>query len=538
MADDQDDKNSVNMGAHGRLRDDRAHGPEDADPEDLDARFVREGATRRGSYKMPGGKLANATVVIGPPPDYRLTSVRFDGDYSVDAVHADGLMSALSDSGRQSSDSGKDTDDPDKSADLSLGFLGRALEGISVRGQSHRLHLHVVAELEERLATALADHPSVTVSGMDARGFAIAVFHALSGQSVEEGTSTVAGPGHSTSPSESSTQTGSMQADTASTTAGGQTPSTAMNDTASDCASGQADRASGQADRASDQSASAHTSHHLPSGPWIAGRWADAQIGLVDPQETLDHSYSPSMQMALDEVISRRTAAGKLPPLLRFWQWAGPAVIIGRFQSLSHEVDLGQARLAHVDVVRRETGGGAMFVEPGNTITYSLTVPLSFARGLDAEGTYVLCESWAIDALRSLRIDARHAPLNDISSPAGKIGGAAERRYPALHAGEPGALLHHTTMAYDIDAAKMNRILTPNRTKLAAHAVSSAAKRVDPLKSQTGLSREEIIRQMAVWLVDSVPGIMSGTIPDDVIEEARALAASKYENPEWTGIIE
>ncbi len=244
------------------------------------------------------------------------------------------------------------------------------------------------------------------------------------------------------------------------------------------------------------------------------------------------------MQMALDEVIFRRTAAGELPPLLRFWQWAGPAVILGRFQSLSHEVDLG--RLAHVDVVRRETGGGAMFVEPGNTITYSLTVPLSFAAGLDAENTYVACESWAIDALRSLGIDARHAPLNDISSPAGKIGGAAERRYPAPADSRtaPGALLHHTTMAYDIDAAKMNRILTPNKTKLAAHAVKSAAKRVDPLRSQSGLTREEIIRAMAAWLVENVPGIVPGYIPDDVIDEARALAKSKYEDPAWTGIIE
>lgn len=428
---------------------------------DIRAHFLQGETTRRGSYKLPGGKLANATVSIGPAPQFRITSVRFDGDYSVDATRM-----------------------PGTAADLSLAFLGRALEGISVRGQSHRLHWHVVAEFEDRLARALAVHPEVAVSGMNARGFAIAVFHAISGQSVEAGTSTVAG--------------------------------TAVRPN----------------DQAIPQSA------RLIGPRAIASRWADAGVGLVDPQETFEHPYSPAMQMALDEVIARRTAAGKLPPLLRFWQWAGPAVIIGRFQSLSHEVDLGQARLAHVAVVRRETGGGAMFVEPGNTITYSLTVPLAFAHGLDAENTYVLCESWAIDALRSLGIDARHAPLNDISSPAGKIGGAAERRYPAPTQGGPGALLHHTTMAYDIDAVKMNRILTPNRAKLAAHAVTSAAKRVDPLKSQTGLKREEVIRRMAAWLVNSVPGVVPGSLLDDVIDEARALAKSKYENPKWTGIIE
>lgn len=464
--------------------------PQDASPADIAS--PGQGATRRGSYKMPGGKLVNATVVIGPPPRYRIVSVRFDGDYSVDAAG--------------SVDSGS-------VADLSLRFLGQALQGIAVRDQSHRLHLHVVAEFEERIAAALAAHPQVAVSGMDAHGFAIAVFHAISGQSVEDGTSTVA-------------------PNTASDDHTNRTDTTGQN--------GRSTGDHGHSGASSGISPAHHAPHVLLTPRQIAARWADAGVGLIDPQDTFERPYSPAMQMALDEVISRRTAAGKLPPLLRFWQWAGPAVILGRFQSLSHEVDLGQARLAHVDVVRRETGGGAMFVEPGNTITYSLTVPLSFAAGLDAENTYVACESWAIDALRSLGIDARHAPLNDISSPAGKIGGAAERRYPAPAGSHtaPGALLHHTTMAYDIDAAKMNRILTPNKTKLAAHAVRSAAKRVDPLRSQSGLPREEIIRAMAAWLVENVPGIVPGYLPDDVIDEARALAKSKYEDPAWTGIIE
>ena len=50
-------------------------------------------------------------------------------------------------------------------------------------------------------------------------------------------------------------------------------------------------------------------------------------------------------------------------------------MIIGSFQSLRNEVDPEGARRHGVDVVRRISGGGAMFVEPGNTITYSLSVP-------------------------------------------------------------------------------------------------------------------------------------------------------------------
>lgn len=47
-------------------------------------------------------------------------------------------------------------------------------------------------------------------------------------------------------------------------------------------------------------------------------------------------------------------------------------MVIGSFQSLRNEVDADQARRLGMTVVRRISGGGAMLIEPGNTITYSL----------------------------------------------------------------------------------------------------------------------------------------------------------------------
>ena len=78
----------------------------------------------------------------------------------------------------------------------------------------------------------------------------------------------------------------------------------------------------------------------------------------------------------------------------------------------------------------------------------------------------------------------------------GKIGGAAQRRFPV---GSGGAVLHHVTMAYDIDAAKMSRVLNTSREKMSDKAVKSAVKRVDPMKSQTGLSREHIVEHLIDW---------------------------------------
>lgn len=60
-------------------------------------------------------------------------------------------------------------------------------------------------------------------------------------------------------------------------------------------------------------------------------------------------------------------------------------------------------------------------------------------------------------------------------------------------------MLHHVTMAYDIDAAKMARVLNTSQEKLSDKAVRSAVKRVDPMKSQTGLTREQIIDDLLAW---------------------------------------
>ncbi|PWG63073.1 lipoate--protein ligase family protein [Bifidobacterium callitrichidarum] len=232
------------------------------------------------------------------------------------------------------------------------------------------------------------------------------------------------------------------------------------------------------------------------SGADYQSRWESLKQDLVVLHDT---PRSPAEQMAIDETWAREVAVGKRRSTLRIWEWAGPAVVIGKFQSAPDEVNLDVAERLRFDVVRRCTGGGAMFIEPGNTITYSLYAPLDFVAGVSIEESYRLCDWWLVESLRGLGLDVGFAGLNDIASQYGKIGGAAQRRFPdGTHAG-PGAVLHHVTMAYDIDAEAMGRVLNTSREKLSDKAVKSAVKRVDPMKSQTGLSREAIIDHLLAW---------------------------------------
>ncbi|MBT2144556.1 MULTISPECIES: biotin/lipoate A/B protein ligase family protein [unclassified Rhodanobacter] len=238
---------------------------------------------------------------------------------------------------------------------------------------------------------------------------------------------------------------------------------------------------------------------------------------------------SPTLHMALDDVLTHEVGAGRRAPTLRIWEWASPAVVIGRFQSLRNEVDGEAARRHGIEVVRRVSGGGAMFIEPGNTITYSIYAPQSLVKGLSFQEAYAFFDAWVLEALGELGIKAWYQPLNDITSEGGKIAGAAQ-----VHRG--GAVLHHVTMAYDIDAAKMLDVLRIGREKLSDKGTVSAAKRVDPLRSQTGLPREAVIERM-IATFRRLHGLSDGSLRADELVQAEALGQTKFSSPAWIGDV-
>ncbi|MFC3714703.1 biotin/lipoate A/B protein ligase family protein [Luteimonas soli] len=253
--------------------------------------------------------------------------------------------------------------------------------------------------------------------------------------------------------------------------------------------------------------------------------WRDHAWHLVhaEPQ-------APALHMALDEVMLDDVAAGRRPPTLRIWEWAGSAVVMGRFQSLRNEVDAEAAHRHGIEVVRRISGGGAMFIEPGNTITYSITAPMTLVEDMSFEQAYEFMDQWVIEALAGLGIKAWYQPLNDITSSAGKIAGAAQAR-------RRGAVLHHVTMAYDIDAVRMLEVLRIGREKLSDKGTTSAVKRVDPLRSQTGLAREAVIEHMVETFRTRHGGLVRDALRADELARAQALARDKFATAEWTALL-
>ena len=233
------------------------------------------------------------------------------------------------------------------------------------------------------------------------------------------------------------------------------------------------------------------------------------------------------VNVALDEVLLTEVDAGNRQPTLRFWEWEDKATVIGSFQSYVNELRPEGVERHGIDVVRRISGGGAMFMEGGNCVTYSMYVPDTLIAGLDYAESYAFLDRWVIAALAREGVDAWYQPINDITSTGGKIGGAAQRRLTS------GTVLHHATMSYDIDADKMVEVLRIGEAKMSDKGVRSAKKRVDPLRRQTGSSREHIIETM-IETFTSMYGAERDTVTEAELARAEELVQTKFGTEKWT----
>ncbi len=257
-------------------------------------------------------------------------------------------------------------------------------------------------------------------------------------------------------------------------------------------------------------------------------------------------SNSASENMAIDEAVFRETIDHHGPPTLRFYGWSRPAVSIGYFQELKNEINFNRCRLSGVDIVRRVTGGKAVYHR--DEITYSLTA--GGAAKLfpdDVAGTYEKISLCLARGLSELGIKAQLAAAgvhgkgkepglasccfsvpsgNELLVSGRKICGSAQTR-------TRGGFLQHGSLLMTFDPAETSAMILlsqrPEQTEKLRQSVT-AVNELIPFP----VSAETLCSVLKKGFVDELNiDITEGTLtPAEKALSGRLV--KKYESDAWT----
>lgn len=231
-----------------------------------------------------------------------------------------------------------------------------------------------------------------------------------------------------------------------------------------------------------------------------------------------------AMNMALDEACAHSVALNNVPPTIRFYRWKPSAVSIGYFQSLHQEVDVNECAKQGVDIVRRRTGGGAVYHDYEGEITYSVIAPEKMFASNIIE-SYQQVANHIISGLKQLDVEAMFVPINDIVVGGKKISGNAQTR-------RSGVLQMHGTILCNVDVDKMFSLLKVPDEKMKGKTISAVKERVTSLKHHGHENMESIYEALKNGFV-SGKRWSEGKWTSDEKEKATILANEKYSTSKW-----
>lgn len=229
----------------------------------------------------------------------------------------------------------------------------------------------------------------------------------------------------------------------------------------------------------------------------------------------------PYFNLALEEYLLKQCD----DEFIVFWV-NNPAVIVGRNQLTNEEVNLGYASEHSIPVVRRLSGGGAVYHDPNN-LNYTFILKKGKDNGMRRLTLPI------IQALESLSLPIEFSGRNDLTIHGRKFSGIAQCHFR-------NRILHHGTLLLTVDNEKMQSVLRVSDDKLASHGVRSVRSRVTGLNEYlaTPLGAWALAERLADQLLQSLPGLLRRKLTEDQVLATKRLVDAKYSLPEWNyGII-
>ena len=198
------------------------------------------------------------------------------------------------------------------------------------------------------------------------------------------------------------------------------------------------------------------------------------------------------------------------------------AIIVGKHQNTAAEINAAYVKEHGIRVVRRLSGGGAVYHDLGN-VNFTF---ITSAKGGKAFDFATFCRP-VVEALASLGVHAEINGRNDMTIDGKKFSGNAQYR-------KHGRVMHHGTILYDSNLSVVGNALAVSRDKIASKGLQSVRSRVTNVREHmpSGLDvtdfmaalRSAMTREYAL-----VPTILSAEDTDAV----NTLTRNRYGTWEW-----
>lgn len=227
-----------------------------------------------------------------------------------------------------------------------------------------------------------------------------------------------------------------------------------------------------------------------------------------------ESTYAP-YNLAMEEALMDTIRPGS-PGCFLLWQ-NSPAVIIGRHQNALSEANLPELKRRGINLVRRMTGGGAVYHDLGN-LNFSFILP----QAEDREIKQLDLLNPIISYLKGQGVAAVMEGRNDLTiSGQGKFSGLASRQVS-------GGYQLHGTIMYDVDLSILEHVLRVDPEKFKSKGVASVRARVTNLKPHLAIDLPTLWQGLRE-AYDLSPSPLEG----EVKARAEKLAQEKYSRDVW-----
>ena len=201
-------------------------------------------------------------------------------------------------------------------------------------------------------------------------------------------------------------------------------------------------------------------------------------------------------------------------------------VVVGKNQNTIEEIDSRYVEENGVSVVRRLTGGGAVFHDMGNV---NYTIIQSYREGLFSNYEYFT--EMVRDFLQGLGVEAVLSGRNDLLIDGKKFSGNAQC---VRH----GRMMHHGTLMFSSDVKDISGALTPNQKKTESKGVQSVSSHVTNISSHLpekagSMDTEQFMRLLYEYYLKYYPEAVSYELSQDDKNAIQKLADEKYSTWAW-----